>query len=113
MANKGIKTCLGTAFVLLSITVQTWSQVSTGGIVGTVRDSSGAVVPGAEVVLVRTTTNEEFKTTTNSEGDYRFAPLQAGTYDIRVSQTGFKTEVRSAVKLDVARTIRQDITLAV
>src|SRR5690349_8047996 len=63
---------------------------ATGLITGTVHDSTGAVIQGAEVVVTDTATRTQFTTITNGEGNYLVASLGSGTYDLMVSAPGFK-----------------------
>jgi len=89
------------------------AQTATGSITGTVRDPSGAVVPGVEVKLINTDTNEQRNTTSNELGYYSFPLLAPGTYRIEAKATGFKAFVRENIKLDVAMVAPIDITLEV
>ena len=54
-------------------------------LVGTVTDSSGSVVPGAQVVAVNTGTKDTYEATTNAEGYYNIQFVRTGTYEITVS----------------------------
>ncbi len=81
-------------------------------VVGTVSDSTGAVIPGAEVYLTRLATNEVVTTLTSDTGDYAMRGLVSGVYELRVSMPGFKTDVRSGLKLDVGQTYRIDVPLS-
>src|SRR5579875_4052095 len=67
-------------------------QTSTSGtVVGTITDPSGAVVPNASVQLVNTQTNAVLNTQTNSAGEYTFPNVAPGNYKITVSAAGFRT----------------------
>jgi carboxypeptidase family protein len=85
----------------------------TGAITGTVRDSSGAVVPGAEVKIRAAAGGNDRTTTTNADGDYLAAGLPGGTYDITISANGFKTFKADRVVLRVAQKARVDASLQV
>jgi hypothetical protein len=61
----------------------------TGSITGTVRDNTGAVVPKAEVALTDTGTLNSLHSTTNTEGEYLFAAVPPGTYDLAINAVGF------------------------
>jgi len=63
---------------------------SAGTIAGTVRDSTGAVVPGADITLTNQATQAEFRTVSNDEGYFAFAAVLTGTYTVRVEMAGFK-----------------------
>ena len=69
--------------------------LTTGDITGTISDPTGAVVPGASVVLTNTDTGVSQNTTTSASGAYRFSFLPPGEYRISATSTGLKTEVAS------------------
>jgi len=86
----------------------------TGGgatLVGTVRDVTGAVVPGAKVTVVNTGTSFLSETTTSTEGGYYVPYLTAGSYRITVEAQGFKQFIRDGITLRPAEVPRIDITL--
>ena len=85
----------------------------TGEITGTVRDSSGAVVQGAQVKIAGTAGGQERTTNTNADGDYLAAGLPGGTYNITISFKGFKTFKGNGVILRIGQKARVDATLAV
>jgi outer membrane receptor protein involved in Fe transport len=84
---------------------------ATATINGTVRDSSGAVVSGATVLLHSKGTNLDRSITTNSAGIYVIPQIQPGDYSVKVSQSGFRTEIKSNITLDVNQTATLDLTL--
>ena len=65
--------------------------MTTGELAGTVKDPSGAVVPGASVVLTSSDTGAVRSVTTNGSGAYRFTTLAAGNYDVNASTSGLKS----------------------
>jgi Carboxypeptidase regulatory-like domain len=67
------------------------AQGLSGQIGGSVIDGSGAAIPGATVSVRNTTTAVTRETTTDGEGLFVFTNLFAGTYDLRVTLTGFRT----------------------
>ncbi len=71
-----------------------FGQLYTSNIVGTVTDSSGAILPGAEVTLVNNATGVKTVTKTNQAGDYDFQYLQPGTFTLTATANGFKTFVQ-------------------
>jgi hypothetical protein len=85
---------------------------STGALVGTVRDSTGAVVQGAGVAATDVLTGIWSQTKTNSDGDYAFPSLATGTYKLAVNATSLKPLVVEQIEIHVASTIRQDATLS-
>lgn len=87
---------------------------STGGRVrGTVTDASGSAVVGAVVTLVNTATNVTRDTTSGSSGEYQFLEVPIGTYEVDVSQTGFKKFARKDVGVDLNQVVGVDIVLQV
>jgi hypothetical protein len=68
-----------------------FGQTFRGGISGTVTDQSGAVVPGAQVTAVETSTNTAFKTVSSSAGEFAFTNMPLGDYTVSVAASGFKS----------------------
>jgi hypothetical protein len=94
-----------------ALTISAWGQSPTATVNGIVRDSSGAVVPGADVQLINEHTNVKYPAKTNAEGIYWVSNLPPGTYRIQVSKIGFKTIVKPDIILNVldARGINFDL----
>ena len=89
------------------------AQNISGTIAGTVRDSSGAVIPNAAVTATHVETNSRFTTTTNNDGLYRFPTLPIGTYELSVEITGFQKYVGTGINLHVNENLTVDVTLVV
>ncbi len=87
------------------------AQTFRGSILGTVTDTSGAVVSGATVKVHNMGTGLERITQTTAEGNYSISELPIGTYSVNISQAGFQTSVTSNVVVDVATERRVDIAL--
>jgi hypothetical protein len=89
-------------------------QVETStSIRGLVTDPSGASVPGANVTIRNTATNETRTATTNDSGFYAFPSVIPGTYDVTVTVSGFKkAEVTDRVA-QVSESAQVDVTLEV
>ncbi|HEX4311331.1 MAG TPA: carboxypeptidase-like regulatory domain-containing protein, partial [Acidobacteriaceae bacterium] len=79
---------------------------------GTVKDPSGAVVPNARVALTNASTAEVRAGTTNSAGLYDFPALHNGVYSLKVAATGFEAYQKTGIVMDVAATVREDVTLS-
>src|SRR5208282_3665907 len=90
-----------------------WAQETTGGLQGTVKDPSGAVVPNAKVVVTGAALVGSKELQTDSSGYYRFANLSPGTYTITVTAQGFKTYKREGLGLEVGHLPTIDIGLEV
>ena len=91
----------------------TMAQVDMGSISGTVRDTSGAVIPGAKVTLINVDTGISISTTTGSEGRYTFSPIKIGHYSISVKASGFQTVQQNNVTVDVQQKVEVDLSLRV
>src|ERR1700687_1556649 len=81
-----------------------------GTITGEVRDSTGAVVPGATVSVVNKATNATRTTTSNAVGLFDFPALPPGMYTVKSELEGFKTVTRD-IELQVQETARVNFTL--
>jgi hypothetical protein len=88
-------------------------QNITGTILGTVKDSSSAVVSGAEVTVTNIETNQVTRVTSNQLGNYEAPYLRPGRYSLKVSGSGFKTVLRENVELQVENRLRLDFQLEV
>ena len=77
------------------------AQVTTGSILGTVRDGSGAVLPNATVTITDTGKGTTSVKQTDSEGSYNVPFLIPGTYNVAVEAKGFKRSVQNNVVLDI------------
>jgi hypothetical protein len=86
---------------------------SSTSLVGTVTDSSGAVVPGASVVAVQDATKVAYKGQTSSTGNYALPYVAVGTYTITVEAAGFGKSVHTDVLVGVNQTVRTDFVLKV
>ena len=75
--------------------------VSTAQISGTVQDSTGSSVPGAEVRVTQTDTDLERNVVTSNQGTYTLTNLPVGPYKLQVSKTGFRTSVQEGIVLQV------------
>src|SRR5215469_2450859 len=97
-------------FVLVLFASKGFAQASaTGTILGTVTDSSGAVVQGAKVTVTNTATNVSFKTVTGTAGDYNAPSLNPGLYRVTVEAQGFQRSVTNGFSLAVDQKMRADV----
>src|SRR4029077_16553946 len=93
--------CLAALLILAAIPVA--AQLPTGTILGTVKDSSGASIPGATVTLRNTDTNLTKTATTEQDGSYRFPELPVGHYEMKAEAAGFRTENRTGLTLEITQ----------
>src|SRR6266700_5472629 len=89
-----------------------WGSV-TGSISGTVKDSSGAIIPGATVTALNTGTGISQSVPTDTVGFYVFPALPVGVYDITIRHAGFKEYRQTGLALDATVAVRVDATMAV
>ncbi|MEJ2007383.1 MAG: carboxypeptidase-like regulatory domain-containing protein [Acidobacteriota bacterium] len=94
------------------VEVSAQTTISTGSIVGTVKDPSGAVIPSGAVTITNTATGQTTRMTTTSSGTYTSGALLPGDYTVRVTAKGFKTTVLSVV-VQVGVTSSGNVTLEV
>jgi hypothetical protein len=114
---QGVAVVFGLALAMgLTLTAVQQSvnaQETTGGIQGTVKDPSGAVVPGANVSVTTPTLIGSKEVLTDAAGYYRFANLPPGNYTIVIKAQGFDTLKRENVTLEVGHLPTIDIALKV
>lgn len=89
------------------------AQLSTASLTGVVRDPSGAVLPGATVILRNVDTTVEKTSVSNDAGNYVFLNINPGKYTLRVSAKGFEEKQVSQFILGVNQTATIDVNLAV
>jgi len=107
---------LGLCMILaLSMTVTERVQAQTlyGTITGTVKDTTGGAIPGAELTIVNVATNYTMTTISNDVGTYTFNNVPDGTYTLRVSLTGFKEFVAENLSVQVGTVYRQPVVMEV
>lgn len=97
----------------LSASSGLYGQISTATVNGTLRDSSGSVIPGANLVIKNVATSVENRTVTNDAGLYVFLSIQPGQYTLEAAKTGFRTNRLSAFNLAVGQTATLDLILEV
>ena len=91
-----------------------WAQGTTSGtVLGTVQDSTGAVLPGTEVTATHVDTATARTAISNDEGRYLLANLGLGNYEIAASLPGFQTAVRTDIEITIDRRAVLNFTLTV
>jgi Carboxypeptidase regulatory-like domain len=99
-----------TLLLILLITCSAFGQAGSGRIAGSVKDATGAVIPGSSVTLRNTATGVTQATTSNEEGIFSFPVVSIGQYELDVTANGFnpyrqttnlKVDVNTALTLDV------------
>src|SRR5437773_6517037 len=78
-----------------------WAQATTAQISGTVKDQSGAVLPGVEITVTQTATGAKRTTVSNETGNFVLPSLPIGPYMMEAGLPGFRTYVQSGIVLQV------------
>jgi hypothetical protein len=101
------------AALVLGFAFPSPAQTFYGSILGTVTDSAGAVMPGANTTLTNEGTGEHRSVTTDSTGNYRYVNLIPGIYRLDVERDGFKRLDRPGIVVEVQNDVRIDVSLEV
>src|SRR6185503_16750773 len=87
--RTGVLVAIGLTTLCLGLTATSaTAQILYGNVVGVVKDSTGAFIPGATVTIVNKDTNLTKEAVTNGEGSYSLINLLPGPYDVKVALTG-------------------------
>ena len=101
------------AIVLLAAVLRLHGQGVTGSVTGTVKDTSGAVIPNCAVVAESSESARKWQTVTNETGIYNLSALPPDRYILRVEVPGFKRLVTNPITLEVNQVARIDLSLEV
>ncbi|MGH9454062.1 MAG: carboxypeptidase regulatory-like domain-containing protein, partial [Terriglobia bacterium] len=110
ISGNATQKLLGAVLVALVVAAHGWAQAN-GSITGAVTDSSGVPVAGANVTIQNLETNSLRKVTTNQGGRYNAPSLQAGQYSVEAELPGFKSEIRTGIRLVVGQQAVVDLKL--
>ncbi|MEP7272330.1 MAG: TonB-dependent receptor [Acidobacteriota bacterium] len=100
-SSRSFRTLILTLGALTLLGGLALAQTTLGRIVGTVRDPTGAVVPGAKVTVTNELTGQQIASaTTSSEGGFVVPQLTNGSYSVKIELKGFKTASYTEVKVD-------------
>jgi outer membrane receptor protein involved in Fe transport len=113
LAYRSVRHALALALGLLVATDVSAQLATQTALVGTVTDSGGLVVPGAQVVAVNTGTSDTYEATTNAEGYYNIPFVRTGRYEIRVSVPGFRPFTATGVEVASNQVVRTNAVLQV
>ena len=89
------------------------AQVTSGTILGSVRDKSGSAIAGAQVTITETQKGTSQQLMTDGDGNYISTFLIPGTYSVTIEKTGFRKQVRSGLILQVDQKARVDVDMEV
>src|SRR3989442_9038079 len=113
LRQEQLSLLLALGSLLLVSSAMANAQVTTADLVGTIKDSSGAVVPGVTVALTNEATGLRRLTTTSAGGSYSFTSLQPGRYRLTAELPGFRKVERTGVELQVNQRAQIDLDLEV
>ncbi len=100
-------------FVLALFASTLRAQTTATEILGLVKDSSGALVAGAQITVTRVSTGVRTTKTTNAAGEFTFPLLEIGVYTVRAEMAGFKAQNVTDLKLETAQKARVDFVLEI
>ncbi|MDP3720294.1 MAG: carboxypeptidase regulatory-like domain-containing protein [Acidobacteriota bacterium] len=98
---------------VLAMASPAWAQFETATVVGTARDSTGAVVPGAKVTLTNTATGVAAERTSDANGNYEFFTVRIGSYILTAEKPGFSIALVDNIQVTVGARQRVDLNMAV
>jgi hypothetical protein len=104
---------LEVVFLLAMFSQSALAQGTFGSLVGNVTDPSGGSIPGANVKIILTSTNDTRAFQTDNAGAYTIATLIPGVYRVEVSKEGFRTFVAADILVNQNNVVRVDATLQV
>ncbi len=110
--NRSVRLMFWLAFMLSGLALA-YGQIDTGSISGSVRDSSGAMVAGADITVTNLATRVTVSTVTNNSGFYQVLALIPGTYSVKAAAPGFGTQVRNDAVVNVQSKLEVNFSLAV
>src|SRR3984957_11564478 len=108
-SSNGVR--IGLVCLVLAFSVCMFAQTTTGRILGTVIDQTGAGVPSATVVITDVQRGNARTVPTDTSGEYAAPDLHPGIYKVRAEAKGFKTVERVNIVVEVAQDLRVDISL--
>jgi hypothetical protein len=111
--RKPLPFVLAVLVVATALTTAAVGQKDSGGIAGVVRDSAGAVIPGAKVTVKDVDRGTETVVTTSSQGEYVASPLKIGAYTVTAEKEGFKKTAVGPITVNIQEHPEVDITLTV
>src|SRR6185436_15671881 len=98
--KRTLFTFVAAMLVCVAMSADVWAQ-ATAQISGTVKDQSGAVLPGVEITATQTETGASRMAVTNETGSYIFSNLPIGPYKLEAALPGFRTFIQTGIILQV------------
>jgi hypothetical protein len=100
-------------FLLLAASVPAFSQETRSTLTGRVTDSTGAIIPHAQIVVTNSATGVKQTVTSNSAGEYTVPFLLPGPYEVDVTLPGFKTYKHSGLVLQTEQTVTENVVMSI
>ena len=110
--DRNLLRIASSVLLLLLACLGSYGQTTSGTILGTLTDQSGALIPNTPVKLTNTATGDTRQTVSNNSGFYQYVNIPPGTYRISVSAPGFKSVVREPIELQVEGSVQINISLS-
>src|SRR5437764_9248143 len=99
--------------ILVMATGVSYSQTTSGDLVGTVKDATGATIPNATVSAVNESTRVSYTAISSTTGEIHIANLPSGDYDLTVTAAGFSTYKLTGFRIDINKTSTVPLVLSV
>jgi hypothetical protein len=112
-SSRALRMALTVTFIAVLMNGVAFGQSTFGTILGTVRDQSGAVLPGSAVTVENAGTSLRRSTITDEAGSYTASNLEPGAYKVRIELAGFQIAEYTGIQLTARQTIRIDGTMKV
>ena len=107
----GVLQALTVIFAIMIYDTTSYAQFDTATVLGTVKDSTGAIISGATVTLKNIETGISVNAQTDDDGNFQFINIKIGNYRISAERQGFSTAVAERVNLTVNARQRVDLTM--
>ncbi len=104
---------VGTLLISTPLIQRLAAQVLYGSVVGTVKDQSGAIVPGATITVTNVDTGQAREAVSDDTGNYSIPNVLEGVYDLSVKMTGFRNHLEKGMKVTINTVRRTDVVLQV
>ncbi len=109
--SRHVRSAFLVATIVASASIRLPAQVDTGSIFGIVKDSSGAILPGARVTLTSEETSQTIETTSSSSGEFNFSPVKIGHYALAAEFKGFERVQHTRITVQVQQRVLVDFAL--
>ena len=104
---------ISTSVILISLWVAAAQAATTGSLSGTLRDSSGGVIPNAKLTVTNSAQGIQNRTEAGKDGVFTFPSLPVGRYDLQAEAQGFRSQTRTGLAVDIDSAVQADMVLEV